>query len=165
MATTDYEPNVVLSTKEYDVVGTRPIRHDGADKVTGRALYGADFQTAGLLHGKILRSPHPHARIKSIDTTKAAALPGVRAVITAKDLPKTKRGLMVNYGEGDTSLDYLRENVLAHDKEHRVSLDVTDRFVLGLKDRSSAWSSRPACSESEQLGGPIEPGLGKVGPE
>ena len=116
MTTTDYEPNVVLATGEYDVVGTRPIRHDGADKVTGRALYGADFQTAGLLFGKILRSPHAHARIKSIDTTKAAALPGVRAVITAKDLPETKRGLMVNYGEGDTSLDYLRENVLAHDK-------------------------------------------------
>ena len=116
MTTTDYEHNVVLSTKEYDVVGSRPIRHDGADKVTGRAQYGGDFQAVGLLHGKILRSPHAHARIKSIDTTKAAALPGVRAVITAKDLPATKLGLMVNYGEGDTSLDYLRENVLAHDK-------------------------------------------------
>ena len=116
MTTTDYEPNVVLATGDYDVLGTRPIRHDGADKVTGRALYGGDFQTTGLLHGKILRSPHPHARIKSIDTTKAAALPGVRAVLTAKDLPQTKSGAMVNYGEGAANLDYLRKNVLAHDK-------------------------------------------------
>ena len=116
MATTDYEPNVVLSTTEYDVVGTRPIRHDGADKVTGRAKYGADFQAAGLLHGKILRSPHAHARIKSIDTSKAAALSGVRAVVTAKDLPKTKPGGTVDYGEGAADLDFLRQNVLAHDK-------------------------------------------------
>ena len=116
MTTTDYEPNVVLSTGNYDVLGTRPIRHDGADKVTGRALYGGDFQATGLLHGKILRSPHPHARIKSVDTTKAAALPGVRAVLTSKDLPGTKSGAMVDYGEGAANLDYLRKNVLAHDK-------------------------------------------------
>ena len=52
MATTAYEPNLVLSTEQFNVVGTRPIRHDGPDKVTGRALYGADFQAAGLLHGE-----------------------------------------------------------------------------------------------------------------
>ena len=116
MTTTDYQPNIVLSSREYSVVGTRPIRHDGADKVTGRALYGADFQTAGLLFGKTLRSPHAHARIKSIDTTKAAALPGVRAVLTAKDLPELEPGLTImtlGYGE---SLDFMRQNVLAHDK-------------------------------------------------
>ena len=59
--------------KDYKVVGTRPIRHDGLDKVTGRALYGADFQTVGLLHGKVLRSPHAHARIKSIDTSRGSS--------------------------------------------------------------------------------------------
>ena len=85
--TTTYEPNIVLSTKEYNVVGTRPIRHDGADKVTGAAKYGADFYAAGMLFGKVLRSPHAHARIKSIDTSKAEAFDGVRAVVTAKDLP------------------------------------------------------------------------------
>ena len=69
-----------MKTQEYTVVGTRPIRHDGADKVTGRAQYGADFQMAGLLHGHILRSPHAHSRIRSIDTSKAAKLAsGVRA--------------------------------------------------------------------------------------
>ena len=100
MTAPTYEPNVVLSTKEYSVVGTRPIRHDGADKVTGRALYGADFQPTGLLHGKILRSPHAHARIISIDTSRAEALPGVRAVLTAADLPHTNQGATVDYGEG-----------------------------------------------------------------
>ena len=116
MTNADYEPNIVLATTKYDVVGTRPIRHDGADKVTGRALYGADVLTADLLHGKILRSPHAHARIKSIDTSKAEAYPGVRAVVTARDLPATKPGTMVDYGEGSTNLDYLQRNVMAHDK-------------------------------------------------
>ena len=69
----DYEPNLVLATTHFDVVGTRPIRHDGADKVTGRANYGADFPKTSPLQGKILRSPHAHARIKSIDTSKAEA--------------------------------------------------------------------------------------------
>ncbi len=107
MTTTDYERNVVLSNVEYNVVGTRPIRHDGHDKVTGRALYGADFTAAGLLHAKILRSPHAHARIKSIDPSKALALPGVRAVVTAGDLPPS---------DGNTGLKRERDNVLASDK-------------------------------------------------
>ena len=94
MAAEKYEPNVVLSNTTYDVIGTRPIRHDGADKVTGRALYGADYQSAGLLHGKILRSPHAHARIMSIDTSKAEALPGVYAVVTHQDLPDTSTSIM-----------------------------------------------------------------------
>ena len=79
--------NIVLSNIEYKVVGTRPIRHDGTDKVTGRAKYGGDFLTADLLHGKVLRSPHAHARIKSLDVAKALASPGVYAVITGEDLP------------------------------------------------------------------------------
>ena len=79
--------NIVLSNTDYKVVGTRPIRHDGTDKVTGRAKYGADFQAADLLHGKVLRSPHAHARIKSINVSKALAHPGVKAVITGQDMP------------------------------------------------------------------------------
>jgi CO/xanthine dehydrogenase Mo-binding subunit len=74
----------------YKWVGTRPIRPDGVPKVTGRALYAADFTMPGALVGRILRSPHAHARIRSIDTSKAAALPGVKAVITAKDFPDQK---------------------------------------------------------------------------
>src|SRR5262249_27092634 len=53
-------------------------------------MYGADMAMPGMLWGRILRSPHPHARIRSIDTSKAAALPGVRAVVTAKDFPDQK---------------------------------------------------------------------------
>ena len=79
--------NVVLSNTDFKVVGTRPIRHDGTDKVTGRAKYGADFQASAMLQAKVLRSPHAHARIKSIDTSKAEALTGVRAVVTAADMP------------------------------------------------------------------------------
>ncbi|MCH8897095.1 MAG: xanthine dehydrogenase family protein molybdopterin-binding subunit [Chloroflexi bacterium] len=112
----EYKPNMVLSTKEYKVVGTRPIRHDGADKVTGKALYSADTNLPGLLQGKILRSPHAHARIKKLDTSKAEALPGVRAVVTAADLEEPAgrasdlaEGAMVNF-------KFLSNNVLASDK-------------------------------------------------
>ncbi|MSP05697.1 MAG: xanthine dehydrogenase family protein molybdopterin-binding subunit [Acetobacteraceae bacterium] len=78
------------SVKQYKWVGTRPIRPDGVPKVTGRAQYGGDYQVSGMLYGKILRSPHAHARIKSISTDKAAALAGVKAVMTAKDFPDQK---------------------------------------------------------------------------
>ena len=108
MTTTDYERNLVLSNVDYSVVGTRPIRPDGTDKVTGRALYGADFDTSGLLHGKVLRSPHAHAKIRSIDTSKAEALQGVLAVITGKDMPH-------DADESDTT-KYSRDNMLAGDK-------------------------------------------------
>jgi CO/xanthine dehydrogenase Mo-binding subunit len=74
-------------TSELKVVGTRPIRPDGVDKVTGRAVFAADTRAAGMLWGKIKRSPHAHANILSIDTSKAAVLPGVRAVLTAADFP------------------------------------------------------------------------------
>jgi|SaaInl4_135m_RNA_FD_contig_41_1758063_length_6747_multi_11_in_0_out_0_3 xanthine dehydrogenase molybdenum-binding subunit len=112
--TTTYEPNQVLSSETFKVVGTRPIRHDGADKVTGRAKYGADYTAAGLLHGKTLRSPHAHARIKSIDTSKAEALAGVKAVVTSKDFPATKDSADV--GLGAQPMDRFRGNLLAGDK-------------------------------------------------
>ncbi len=67
------------------VVGQRPIRPDGADKVTGRANFGADLHLPGMLTGRIKRSPHAHARILGIDTRAARALPGVKAVVTAAD--------------------------------------------------------------------------------
>ena len=78
--------NIVLSTREFKVVGKRPIRPDGTDKVTGRARYGADVSMGGLLHAKVLRSPHPHARVLSVDTSAARAHPDVRAVAVASDL-------------------------------------------------------------------------------
>jgi xanthine dehydrogenase molybdenum-binding subunit len=82
----------------YRVIGTRPIRHDGYDKVTGRARYAADVPIVGLLHGAMLRSPHAHANIRSIDTSKAEAMPGVHAVIIAKDLP-INDGSEIDWGQ------------------------------------------------------------------
>tara|TARA_B100000945_G_scaffold66898_3_gene50254 strand:+ start:9664 stop:11946 length:2283 start_codon:yes stop_codon:yes gene_type:complete len=116
MTTKDYDPNVVLSTEnDFKVVGTRPVRHDGVDKVTGRAIYGADYDASGLLHGKILRSPHAHAKIISIDTSKAEALDGVHAVVTAADFPEAADKVM-ELGEDETKLRDLRGNILARDK-------------------------------------------------
>lgn len=66
----------------FKVVGTRPLRPDGVEKVTGKAKFGADLTAPGMLVGKILRSPHAHARIVSIDTSKAEGLAGVKAVVT-----------------------------------------------------------------------------------
>jgi xanthine dehydrogenase molybdenum-binding subunit len=100
---------------KYKVIGTRPIRHDGVDKVTGRAIYGADINMAGLLHGRILRSPHAHAKIKSIDTSAALKLPGVLAVAIGKDFPNLK-DKMADLGEGSVNLAHLSANCLAHDK-------------------------------------------------
>ena len=118
MAIKDYEPNMVLATTEYDVIGTRPIRPDGTDKVIGRAQFGADFTASGLIYGAILRSPHAHARIKSIDTSKAEAYSGVLAAVTAKDFPSTEASpdQYVQLGELSTSLGYLRDNILASEK-------------------------------------------------
>ena len=108
--------NLVLSNVEYNVVGTRPIRHDGVDKVTGRAQYAADVQLPGHLHGKVLRSPHAHAIIKSIDTSRAEAHPGVLAVATSKDFAPVPDRLAEVGEDAVLSLKYLSNNVLAGDK-------------------------------------------------
>ena len=81
MTITDQRPG-------YRYVGTRPVRHDGLDKVVGKARYAADLVLPGMLYGHILRSPHAHARIVAIDTAAAEAMPGVRAVITGADFPE-----------------------------------------------------------------------------
>jgi len=97
------------------VVGTRPIRPDGIDKVTGRAVYSADTRAAGMLWGKILRSPHAHARIISIDTSKAEAVPGVRAVVTAADFPEIASEEAF-VGEGPMNFRDLSTNIMARTK-------------------------------------------------
>ena len=116
MTTTEYEHNKVLATQTFDVVGTRPVRHDGVDKMIGRALYGADIQLSGLLYGKLLRSPHAHARIISIDASKAEAYPGVKAVVTSAEFPPLESDQALHLGESNTTMKYLRDNVLASDK-------------------------------------------------
>ena len=82
----------VAPHRQFDLVGTRPLRPDGVDKVTGRARFGADISAPGMLFGQILRSPHPHTRINHIDVSKALALDGVKAIVTAKDFPDLTGG-------------------------------------------------------------------------
>jgi len=105
----------VLDKPALKVVGTRPIRPDGADKVTGRAAFAADFTMPGQLVGKILRSPHAHARIVSIDTRKARALPGVKAVVVGKDFPDIASAFHEG-GEAASNMRDLAMNVIARDK-------------------------------------------------
>jgi CO/xanthine dehydrogenase Mo-binding subunit len=90
--TTILEKPGFVPDKKYKIVGTSPVKHDGIDKVTGRAKFGADVFLPGMLVGKILRSPHAHAIIKSIDTSEAEKLPGVKAVVTRADFPECKAG-------------------------------------------------------------------------
>jgi len=92
--------------KPFNVIGERLPRYDGADKVTGKAVFGPDVTLPGMLYGFVLRSPHAHARILSIDTSRAETLPGVYAVVTAADLPPAE----------DTDQRYARDNTLAGDK-------------------------------------------------
>ena len=95
-------------------IGKRTLRPDGEDKVTGRASFGADFSQPGMIWGKVLRSPHPHAVIKSINTDKALAYPGVRAVITGSDLPLIPLDTPLTVGPAD--MRYVSRNVIARDK-------------------------------------------------
>jgi len=91
--------------QDFKVVGTRPRRPDGIDKVTGRAKYGADAFAPGQLVGRVLRSPHAHAKIRKIDTSKAEKLKGVKAVITCDDLP--------DLTNGDSAMHDILENCMA----------------------------------------------------
>src|SRR5437764_9415285 len=104
-----------LDKASLKVVGTRPVRPDGVDKVIGRATFGADMTMPGMLWGKVLRSPHAHARIRSIDTSRAAALPGVKAVVTAADFPEIPSEEAF-VGEGPMNFRDLSYNCMARGK-------------------------------------------------
>ena len=102
-------------SSEFTVVGTRPVRPDGVDKVTGRARFGADLNVSGQLVGAVLRAPHVHARILKIDTSAAQALAGVKAVVTQKDFISQVNSTTA-FGEGTLNLMHTLINVLAGDK-------------------------------------------------
>ena len=102
--------------KEFSTVGARPVRHDGYDKVTGKALYGADVLLPGLLHGKVLRSPHAHAKIKKIDISKAIAHSNVKAVITAADFPEQENKSVSLIPGPPINLKQQTDNILASEK-------------------------------------------------
>jgi CO/xanthine dehydrogenase Mo-binding subunit len=103
--------NIVTNNKW---IGQRTIRPDGVDKVTGRAAFAADTNMPGMIWGKVLRSPHPHARIRKIDTSKAEKLPGVKAVVTARDIVDFPLDKSVMLGIQD--MRWMCRNVMARDK-------------------------------------------------
>jgi CO/xanthine dehydrogenase Mo-binding subunit len=113
MAQTD---ELYLGKQQYQVLGRRPIRHDGADKVTGKAIYAADVQLPNMAHGKIVRSPHAHARIKSIDAREALKMPGVFAVATSADFPDLSNRQTMMGEAGAVNLADLAANCLARGK-------------------------------------------------
>ena len=82
---------VMKTTRDVKGIGLSIPRPDGPEKVTGQVQYVADLSPRGLLHAKLLRSPHAHARILRIDVSRARALPGVRAVLTAADIQRILR--------------------------------------------------------------------------
>lgn len=108
--------DLFLGKTNYSVLGKRPIRHDGADKVTGKAIYAADVQLPNMAHARMVRSPHPHAKIKKIDASAALKLPGVLAVVTADDFPNLKDKSTVMGEAGTVNLQHLAANCIAHGK-------------------------------------------------
>ncbi|MFO0891356.1 MAG: xanthine dehydrogenase family protein molybdopterin-binding subunit [Isosphaeraceae bacterium] len=105
-----------LGEQDYRVLGRRPVRHDGADKVTGKAIYAADVQLPNMVHGKMVRSPHAHAMIRSVDATEALKLPGVFAVVTSADFPDLKDRQALMGEAGAVNLAHLAANCLAMGK-------------------------------------------------
>src|SRR5262245_53111945 len=102
---------------EHKVIGTNVLKVDAPERVIGKAAYGADLNLPGMLWAKIVRSTYPQARIKRIDTSKALALPGVKAVITAQDFPALEKGATAPLvGEVSISLNAVRELAMASDK-------------------------------------------------
>ncbi len=108
-----------MKDKRYSVIGKPVPRVDGIEKAGGKAIYTTDISPPGMLHGKILRSPYPHARIIRIDTSKAEKLKGVKAVITGRDILKVKYGFMMAAAP-DSADQYL----LAQDKVNYIGDDV-----------------------------------------
>src|SRR3977135_4268311 len=125
--------NVITNNKW---IGQRTIRPDGADKVTGKAAFPADTTMPGMIWGKVKRSPHPHARIISIDTSKAEALPGVKAVITARDIVNFPIDQPVILGIQD--MRWMCRNVMAREKAlfpgHPVAAVAATSEAIAAKD-------------------------------
>jgi CO/xanthine dehydrogenase Mo-binding subunit len=107
--------NAPLETQGYRLIGTRPVRPDGVEKVTGKAIYGPDFVAPGMLWGAVLRSPHAHARIRGIDTRRAEALAGVKAVVTGGDFPG-QESVQVSGGESSGDQRDIADYCMAQDK-------------------------------------------------
>ena len=105
-----------MASSTYRVIGRDTPKVDGVAKVTGRAIFGADVKLPGMLVGKVLRSPHAHAVISSIDTAAAEALPGVKAVVTSRDFPELTVGRATSLGTATSREAFLSQEVMARDK-------------------------------------------------
>ena len=133
---------VTEQSKRYKVIGTRPIRHDGEDKVTGRAQYGGDVFFKDMLWCKVLRSPHAHAKLLSVDTSKALKMPGVKAIVTSADMPKLE-DRMVESGEGVENLKFMTDRILARDKV------LFKGHAIAAVAAVDQWTAEEACKAIE----------------
>ncbi len=124
---------MILKNNKYNVIGTRPIRHDGLEKVTGKAVYSADVQLPNMSFGAVLRSPYAHAKIVSIDTSEAEKINGVFAVITGKDF-QTGIDKDIEIGEGIANFKWDSMNIMARDKVVYVGHAVA---AVAAKDRNT----------------------------
>lgn len=106
------------AAKEHRYLGNPTRKVDGLDKVSGSSQFGADLTLTGMLYGKILRSSHAHARIKKIDTSKAAGRPGVMAVVTGADFPNLAHGTLACVGKRSFEMSYLSRVIMAREKVH-----------------------------------------------
>ena len=136
---------------DYKVIGNSPIRHDGLDKVTGRAIYGGDVKAPGLIWGDVLRSPHAHARIKSIDTSAAKAMDGVFAVLTHDDFPKADERV-ISAGEDSVDLKRDQANIMADGKVHYKGHVVA---AVAAVDRNTAQEAAQAIKVEYELLSPV----------
>lgn len=128
-----------------DIMETGSVQNpDVWAKVTGRAVYGSDLRFPGMLYGKILRSPHAHARIKSIDAAEARAIPGVRAVLTAGDIKNKAYGIVVK-----------DEQPLAHDRVRYIGDEVA--AVAAVDEKSAALALEAIKVDYEPLPAVFEP--------
>src|SRR5215470_6341541 len=112
------------TSSAHQVVGKRLPRVDAKERVTGQAIYPADFNLPGMVHAKLLRSPHAHARIRSIDAARAQALKGVLAVVTAADFPELPVGATIPMGETGYDMWMIAAVNLARGKVHWVGQPV-----------------------------------------
>lgn len=126
--------------KEFSVVGKRLQRYDAKEKVTGQEIYICDFKLPRMLYGKILRSPYPHANILSIDVHNAEKIRGVKAVITAKDVPSSKFGFIPSQAD---------KNILCHDKVRFVGDEVA--CVAAIDEETAQEALRSIIVEYQEL--------------
>src|SRR5262249_16861083 len=108
------------TSSAHRVVGKRLARVDAKERVTGHAIYPGDLSLPAMVHAKLLRSPHAHARIRSIDVARAQALKGVLAVVTAADFPELPVGATIPMGEMGYDMWMIAAINLARGKVHWV---------------------------------------------